>query len=637
MALLKYGFLEKLLEDMKNDDQTFEEDRKPVLLQIRSIIPVLGEGDLWPNKGFFLKVSDMSHAIYVSLPTEQNDMILSNKLKLGQFIYVQKLEKSDPVPLIRGLTPIRGRRTCEGSPEDINSPTTLVKFLQALDTADSIVEKGVISEKTIIEDDSADDSGKLCRGLSSDQEGIIRNSNVGLQQRPRGRFRSFSASKARPGEKIIGSHKSRPMSTDDDSDSDSALSSVSSISKRKSWTQSEILGLKEMFDSSVTKNEIKPVARSRSATVSPVRSVRYDSSDENSSSITHRRCVSSTKKLVRSTNKSKNPVPKVISEQPSNPVSSLVHDGKGTETAIVWGSLPSKLVKLGKEVVRQRDVALSAAADALQEACAAERLLNSLSMYSEFHVSEGDDLLPYVDRFFDLQDDLAHTKLIMQSLTNISPFKTSETDGNCTASVKEALNIALERKKNAATWIKSAVAFDLSAYSSDTLKSTATPVATNTNTVKRSSRSVRPKGACIIRKQRINDELPLMVASDKDNQAEWTRGSTLCAATDLATLLQDECRKLFLGYVENYLEEVESKTSSMHSDIQVSAMMYKVKRVNDWLDVFIGKEPNPLGDVCKGFSNLDDSEREVYGRVRNKIYDMLLNHVERTAMAFGKC
>ncbi|XP_071930960.1 uncharacterized protein [Coffea arabica] len=632
MALLKSGVLEKHLQELKDEDQTLGDDRKPVLLQIRSIIPVLEEGDLFPDRGFYLKVSDASHAMYVSLPQEQNDMILSNKLKLGQFIYVHKLEKSEPVPLIRGLTPVPGRRPCEGSPEDIHSPTALVKFLQVLDT-DPVVEKGVISEKTINED-STISRKPLYRGLS-DSEGLIRNHN-GLQQRPRGRFRSLSASRTRHGERTVGSRSSKPTSTDDDSDSDSTLSSVSLMSKRKSWTQSDILGLKQMFDSSAIKNESKPVAKSLSANVSPVRSMRYDSSDECSSSTTRRRDVSSTKKLVKGTNKSRTPVPKVISEQTSQPVSSLVHDGKGAETAIAWESLPSKLVKLGKEVVRQRDIALSAAADALQEACAAERLLNSLSTYSEFHVSGEEDVQPYVDKFFDLQDDLARTRLIVQSLTNISPFKTPETDANGTTSVKEALNIALERKKNATTWIKSAVAFDLSTCSSDPLKLSVSPVAA-TDAVKKPSRCVKPKGARIIRRQRTNDDLPLLVASDKDYQAEWTRGSTLCAAADLASLLQDECRKLLLSYVENYLEEVESKTSSMHSDRQVSGMMYKVKRVNDWLNVFIGKEPNlPGDDGFKIFSNLDDSEREAYGRVRNKIYEILLNHVERTALAFGK-
>lgn len=270
MAFLKSGVLEKLLEELKDDEQTLGDDRKPVLLQIRSIIPVLEEGDLFPNRGFYLKVSDMSHAIYVSLPQEQNDMVLSNKLKLGQFIYVQKLEKSDPVPLIRGLIRVPGRRPCEGSPEDINSPTTLVKFLQAPDT-DSVVEKGVILEKTIVED-SAESRKLLYRGLSH-PEGLIRNTN-GLQQRPRGRFRSLSASKTRSGERTIGSDNSRPTtSTDDDTDSDSTMSSVSSISKRKSWTQPEIMELKEMFDSSVIKNEIKPVARTHSANVSGLMSL----------------------------------------------------------------------------------------------------------------------------------------------------------------------------------------------------------------------------------------------------------------------------------------------------------------------------------------------------------------------------
>ena len=87
MASLRPGVLTKLLEDMNVDEKGSENVRKPMLLQIRSIIPVLEEGDLWPNRGFYLKVSDLSHAMYVSLPHEQDELILSNRLQLGQFIY----------------------------------------------------------------------------------------------------------------------------------------------------------------------------------------------------------------------------------------------------------------------------------------------------------------------------------------------------------------------------------------------------------------------------------------------------------------------------------------------------------------------------------------------------------------------
>ncbi|CAI9764434.1 unnamed protein product [Fraxinus pennsylvanica] len=592
MISLKKGVLAKLLEEMEMEEKGLDDVQKPVLLQIRSIIPVLEEGNLWPNRGFFLKVSDMAHQMFVSLPQEEDEMILGNKLKLGQFVYVQKLEKATPVPLLRGITSVPGRHRCEGTPEDIVSPGKLEKFLQA-SNVDSIVEKGVILEKKI--SDSSSDSSKIAQALSDSES--LRKGSEGFEGRSRRRIRSLSASKARPGgiktEKFhtgipypekkscnfgAKAKKSRPSSIDNGSDTDSVISSASSThtSKRRSWTESDILRVKEIFDSSVGKPKIRPTARSRSTNISPICSGRYDSSDDNSSSTPKRRDVALAKRVVKVSNKGQTPVSKVDNVQMSKSLSSSVCDRKGAESRISWSSLRSSLVKLGKEVVRQRDVALLAAADALQEACAAERLLNSLSIFSEFHSAEGDDLQPSVDKILDLQDDLLHSGLIMQSLTNISPIKTSETEFRGTDSIKETLNIALERKKNAATWIKSAVALDLSPHNLN-LASMPNPTA-STKMVKKSSPSVRStktKGACIIRKSRSSVNVPLVLSSDRDDEHEWTRGSALYAAADLATLLQDECRKLFLSGVEKYLDEVERKSSSMESDNHIAGMMYK--------------------------------------------------------------
>lgn len=83
--------------------------------------------------------------------------------------------------------------------------------------------------------------------------------------------------------------------------------------------------------------------------VSPVRPRGYDSSDENSSSISRRRESSnSSKKLAQSSNKIENSAPKLIPEQASSRVFSIINDRKQTESAISWNSLPSGLLKLGK-------------------------------------------------------------------------------------------------------------------------------------------------------------------------------------------------------------------------------------------------------------------------------------------------
>ncbi|XP_059647887.1 uncharacterized protein LOC132294151 [Cornus florida] len=631
MTVLKSGVLVKLLEDM-TVDETLADDRKRVLLQIRSIIPVLEEGDLWPNKGFYLKVSDSTHAIYVSLPQEQDEMILSNQLQLGQFIYVQKLEEALPVPILRGVRPVPGRHPCDGTPEDIVLAANLVKFLEE-SNEESIMEKTVVSEK------------KIC-GFS-DSESITGKGDVGEKKTPV-KNRSLSASKARPSEKrrvfnciskscdiekrILGGlgvlRRSKSASADNDSDSDSPKASASFLqtSKRRSWSEMEILGVKGIFDSSVVKHEIRPVTRSRSACISPVHPVRSDSSDENSNSTRRKRVCGPSVKSVKNSNRSKIPVPRKNGEEV---MCSSVNDRKGEEIKISWESLPSSLVKLGKEVIRHRNVALLTAVEALQEACAAERLAKCLSTYSEFQLTKGGDSHILVDKFFDLQDDLAHSRLIVQSLTKISPPKTSDTDSNSAGSVKEALNLALERKKNATSWIKSAIESDLSPCSSSPKPVTTTRDATNT--VKKSSIknwAPKSKSASLLQKQVKNVEIPNGLAADKDDQPDWARGSALCAAADLSNSLQDECQRWFLCYIDKFLDEVDCKTSSIESDCQIAGMMYQIKRVNDWLDVVVCKE-----NGSKESSTTEDTGIGACERVKNKIYSVLLKNVERTAMA----
>ncbi|XP_031479782.1 uncharacterized protein LOC116250298 [Nymphaea colorata] len=124
MATLVPGVLLKLLQHMKTDVKIAGEHRS-VLLQVISIVPALAGGELWPNQGFYLKVSDSSHATYVTLPDEHDDLILSDKLQLGQFIHVERLEFASPVPILRGVRPVPGRHSCVGSPEDLTATQSL--------------------------------------------------------------------------------------------------------------------------------------------------------------------------------------------------------------------------------------------------------------------------------------------------------------------------------------------------------------------------------------------------------------------------------------------------------------------------------------------------------------------------------
>ncbi|XP_039006667.1 uncharacterized protein LOC120134282 [Hibiscus syriacus] len=119
MATLESGILLKLLNGMTTGVKPTGEHRSS-LLQVTDIVPAdLDEENLWPKHGFYIKVSDSSHSIYVSLPSDQEDFVLSNKMQLGQFIYVDSLEPSSPVPVVKGANPLPGRHPIVGTPEPL--------------------------------------------------------------------------------------------------------------------------------------------------------------------------------------------------------------------------------------------------------------------------------------------------------------------------------------------------------------------------------------------------------------------------------------------------------------------------------------------------------------------------------------
>ncbi|KAA8518786.1 hypothetical protein F0562_016440 [Nyssa sinensis] len=119
MATLAPGILLNLLDGMNSGVKPTSQHRIS-LLQVTDIVPAdLDEKNLLPKHGFYIKVADSSHSIYVSLPFEQDDPVLSNKMQLAQFIYVDRLESGSPVPVAKGTQTIPGRHPLVGTPEPI--------------------------------------------------------------------------------------------------------------------------------------------------------------------------------------------------------------------------------------------------------------------------------------------------------------------------------------------------------------------------------------------------------------------------------------------------------------------------------------------------------------------------------------
>lgn len=120
MAALAPGVLIKLLDGMTAGSVNPVGEHRNALLQVTDIVPAdLDEKDLLPKHGFYIKVSDSSQSIYAALPLDQNDLVLSNKIQLGQFIYVDRLKTGTPVPIMLGVKPLPGRHPFMGTPEPI--------------------------------------------------------------------------------------------------------------------------------------------------------------------------------------------------------------------------------------------------------------------------------------------------------------------------------------------------------------------------------------------------------------------------------------------------------------------------------------------------------------------------------------
>lgn len=112
-----------------------------IFVKVISILPSL-EDDPWKSRGYFLRVSDSVHSAYVSVSDEDVELILSDKIQLGQFVHVTWLDSGSPVPVLRGLKPILKRRPCVGEPKDLISSD----FLNAKKVEAKVKSKGKVKK-----------------------------------------------------------------------------------------------------------------------------------------------------------------------------------------------------------------------------------------------------------------------------------------------------------------------------------------------------------------------------------------------------------------------------------------------------------------------------------------------------------
>ncbi|KAK5793576.1 uncharacterized protein LOC108486946 [Gossypium arboreum] len=726
MANLVPGVLLKLLQHMNTDVKVAGEHRSS-LLQVVSIVPALAGGELFPNQGFYLKVSDSCHATYVSLPDEHDDLILSDKIQLGQFIHVDRLESASPVPILHGVRPVPGRHPCVGSPEDIVATHSLGFLNNGSKNGSGISKPG---EK--VKSPSKQVSGEKDKYVGSRSNGGAREDQLDkkmasltrsksqstkpaltsdTKKEPLGKLKVLSSRSIpssptscyslptsfekfasgikrqaeikalRKGSPKVGSME-KPSSLHGTSPTGKKVPVIKTLVQgielgakalRKSWEGNLEVKGRDHSKPRASKHDIKQESRSTSVPRKSTSSEKLLPKEENKLQTSTRSLKEESKSLVSTKkvmpngmldeqekpNKPRTYIGKKSGDLSSNGglgnlVKVPINSKRLTDGSVSWGSLPSSLSKLGKEVMKHRDAAQTAAIEALQEAAASESLLRCLSLYSDLTTSaKEDNPQPAVDQFLTLHARLNNVRMIADSLLKTIPVSSSpESEGNPS---EEAVKVALDRRKYAASWVQAALATNLSSFSVFTKEHNSIPSHASAsvqsqkaipgnqnilileNSAKNASAKAQGKTRPVIVSKLVAQGV-LRKAGDVSGLGpkvpvqpppEWTRGNGLDEAVDLAEMLRMESQDWFLGFVEKFLD-VDVDTSALSDNDQIAGMLTQLKSVNDWLD-----EISSNKDEGEGEEMTPHVSSETIDRLRKKIYEYLLTHVESAAAALG--
>ncbi|XP_009617563.1 uncharacterized protein [Nicotiana tomentosiformis] len=729
MATLVPGVLLKLLQHMNTDVKVAGEHRSS-LLQVVSIVPALAGGELFPNQGFYLKVSDSSHATYVSLPDEHDDLILSDKIQLGQFIHVERLEAASPVPILRGVRPIPGRHPCVGTPEDIvathslgflNNNANLSPGSKSQDKTKS-ASKALANNHVGVKDNnksavsrsnggtkeekvekkkpsltwSKSHLSKLALNVVEKKDSLLKLKSSSSRSIPTSPTSCYSlptsfekfANGVKLQAKVKGLERLEKATAKPGPEKPSSVRGASPTPKRvlggnslknivkgfdlepkalrKSWEGNMDLKSRESPRLRVNKHDLKPETRStsvprKSTSEKPTykednRGILAKSSKEENKVQTSLKKNSANGEPVDAEKSSKQKTSmgrklpgEVNNGLGENLVKVAVSNRTLADGNVAWSSLPSSLAKIGKEVMKHRDAAQIAAIEAMQVASATESLLRCLSTYSELSSSaKEDNPQSAVEQFLALHASLKNVRLVGESLSKtMSADSSSDHEENPS---EEELKVVSQKRKQAALWVNAALATNLSSFSVYTKKATSSPSATSAaspspktmagnlpmlvldnsskNAPAKNQAKPRPTVSSKIQssgsQRRLTDGVAANQKPKSPPPADWVRGDGLEETVDLAEILRMASQDWFLGFVERFLD-ADVDASALSDNGQIAGMLSQLKSVNDWLD--------EIG------SNKDDESPEIdsetIDRIRKKIYEYLLTHVESAAAALG--
>lgn len=185
---------------------------------------------------------------------------------------------------------------------------------------------------------------------------------------------------------------------------------------------------------------------------------------------------------------------------------------------------------------------------------------NLCSSYSELQSAKENERQATVDKFFNLQEDLGCTRVLVKSLKSIDPLEEADMDPYSPTLITEAVEAAMDKQKNAKSWINAALASDLTPYSPKAKGSTApvdAPKPAKRSGLKQQEAEVKGNYSWIRKRPDINADFKLGTKAEDGRSQNWVRGVTVSLASELDDALQNECRRWFLAYIEQYLDWID--------------------------------------------------------------------------------
>ncbi|XP_042479992.1 uncharacterized protein LOC122060944 [Macadamia integrifolia] len=640
MASLTPGVLLKLLQHASDRNAKVTGEHRSALLQVLEIIPALASGDdPWKSTGFFLKVSDSLHSAYVSISDEDLDLIFSDKIQLGQFLYVSRLDPASPVHVLRGVKPVPKRRPCVGNPTELVS-SDLLSIRANVDFS-----AGFQGSEKVRKSPNVDFSA---RSQSADK--VRKSPNVDFSARSQSAEKvrnsakkdGLKKTKVRRSSEVGYNSKSRQDSLGSNAKvEDLELARLSLDSMRRGWDQSP--GSKNANGVRSLSNLKPKDSTSFSDTASVLSDKKASSSSK--SVLKHRSLNNSpppdeynrlTLKIPRG------PLKRDLKSKEGNSPSSLIKVPVSSKSLsdqdILWESLPSGMHSLGKDTLRCRNAAFVAAADALQEASAVECVIRCMSMFSELcepNLQDSPGLL--VERFLDLHQNIQQASTVVHALlATKSPEGKTSSSGGQLAVTEACKNSTTVKAVDATSWVQAALDTDLSKFSVFVKQDRKeTPqnekryyiVLENSNSaptkdVKQKSPSPQNKQSPKIQgsfsdlsTKKVPSRRRVVVPGAKKTNVEkgkWSQGSGLKETASLAKQLLLLSRGWFLKYLEDSLSSGFGLKRG-EGDDGITVLLGQLKRVNQWLEDAVG----------------DDIEvNERTENLKKKLYGFLLEHVD---------